>query len=159
MAARFLRDRAVSGSPRIEVVLDAVPEAPSSLEEVVDRAVLSIRELETNGQIRVTDTERRPVRVGPRRAFRITHEYVLAGSKPEIAITQVSTVFVVDGRGVTVSAIGRTELFHPLAAELDQMLAALDFQTESLPESDAAPKKRGTSPITAPVDLGRFNGD
>lgn len=146
VALRLERDQAVAGSPRVEVVLEPATGAGQSLESFVERNLREMRALEKSGAIRIDRVEESAVAVGPRRALRVRHEYVLAPT--DVAITQVSLFVVVDGRGVAVTAAGRTELFTPWAAEVDALLAGV--RTLAAPASLTE-----VSRPVEPVDLGR----
>ena len=106
-----------------------------------------------------------PVSLGPRRAFRVRHEYVLLqANAPPLSVTQVSALFVLDGRGVAVTAAGRTELFRPIEDSILEMLSGLNV---TVPRG--APGEPGVTPLPGvstgsgfdfppPVDLGRVGG-
>lgn len=146
VALRLERDQAVAGSPRVEVVLEPATGAGQSLESFVERNLREMRALEKSGAIHIDRVEESPLAVGPRRALRVHHEYVLVPA--DVAITQVSLFVVVDGRGVAVTAAGRTELFTPWAAEVDALLAGV--------RTLAAPASLTEVPKTVePVDLGK----
>ncbi len=149
VALRLVRAQAVAGSPRIEVLLDERRDGGASLQEVVERNLREMNALERSGSLRLEGEEQRPITVGSRRAWRLRHEYVLGSG--DVSITQVSVLLVVDGRGVAVTAAGRTELFTPLAGDVDAVLAGL----RSTGASDAGAS--GPEPIE-PIDLGKLGG-
>jgi hypothetical protein len=144
VALRLERDQALAGSPRVDVVLEPPAGSGATLEAFVERNLREMRALEQSGAIRIDQVEEKPATVGPRRARRVRHDYVLVPA--DIAITQVSLLLIVDGRGVAITTAGRTELFTPLTAEVDALLAGV--RTMAAP---ASMREVGLEPI----DLGR----
>jgi hypothetical protein len=168
---RLSRESAVPLSPRIDVYLEPLRTQPSVLEEFLTQNLRDIARLETGGSIRITQVDQRPISLGPRRAFHVLHEYaMLTPGQAPIAITQLSTILVLDGRGVAVTALGRTELFHPLADSIERILTGLSLP---VPKGDAArprpiptirpttaPAQPGRPPdMVEPVDLGKIGGE
>jgi hypothetical protein len=165
---RLQRDNAVAGSPRINVVVDPKSPRATHLEEFLTRNLREMADMEQRGEIRISNIDQRPVQVGPRRAYRVRHEYVLAGANA--AITQVTTLLVVDGRGVAVSAVGRTELFAPLASEIETILGKLKTQVPDEPRREEPPPPPPEKPkevltiekppaMIQPIDLGKVGGE
>lgn len=152
---RLVRDNAIAGSPRLDIVAEPRRAQSTHLEEFLTRNLRDMAELEATGKIRITDIEQHPFTIGPRRAHRVRHEYLLAGT--QAAITQLSTFFVLDGRGIAITAVGRTELFSPLAPEIDAMLDGIEVPPEA-----ATPQGASTHPTKpeaiAPIDLGHLGG-
>ncbi len=144
---RLVRDEGVAGSPRIDVVAEPKRERPTSLDEFLAQNLAEMTALEKTGGMQVTRLEQSTLNVGPRRGYRVRHEYVLTGG--QVAITQVSTLLVVDGRGVAVTAVGRSELFAPLARDIDAALGGL-----RTPLPGDAPAKAPS--LTQPLDLNRL---
>ena len=75
----------------------------------------------------------------------------------QFAITQVSTFLVSQGRGVAITAAGRTELFHPLAESVETILGGLSTATKAKSGS----RKPGSAPppsMVEPIDLGKVGG-
>ncbi len=159
---RLVRENPVPLAPRIDVLLEPPKAQPTLLEDFLTQNLREMAQYENDAQVRITNVEQRPASVGPRRAFRVQHEYTMtaaAGNAP-IAITQVSTLFVLDGRGVAVTALGRTELFHPLADQIERIMTGLDLP---VPRGAAAPPPAEVvhpdRPTTVePVDLGTIGG-
>jgi hypothetical protein len=157
VAYRLVRTSSVAGSPRIDVIIDPMPVHPTMLEDVLARALRDMSDLQRRGAISVASVDRKPAKVGLRRGFRVTHAYNVGKDGGQVQITQSSVVFVLDGRGVTVSAVGRTELYTPLAQDIDRILSGLTVQVT--PSKPAAPKagKVGEaireSPLTQPLEL------
>ena len=148
---RLVRTQAVTGSPRIDVVVEPRAAAPTQIEDFLKRNLREMSVLERSGSIRIDDLEQRPVSVGTQRGYRIRHEYVLTSG--EAAITQVSTFLVLNGRGVAVTAVGRTELFTPLAKAVDAVLSGLRFAS-----GQAAGGGNDTPAVLKPIDLGKLGG-
>ncbi|MEL6544096.1 MAG: hypothetical protein AAFQ82_05690 [Myxococcota bacterium] len=140
LALRLISTHAVSGSPRIDVNLDPAQDKPAQLGELLRRSLEDMNEYERSGDIKIQHVDRREVRIGPRRAFRVAHDYTLEGPSGQIAISQLATLLVLDGRGIVVTAAGRTELFHPQSAEIDLVLSSLSVV---MPPAGVAPVKKG----------------
>lgn len=143
---RLVRPGNVPGSPRIDVIVTPEGTQALSIDEFLQKNLREMATLEAQGQIRITQVEQRPVAVGVRRGYRVRHEYLLAGGT--ISITQVAELLVLDGRGVAVTAVGRTELFAPLADAIERVLNGLQI---------AAPASTPTNPgaLSQPIDLGK----
>ena len=163
---RLTRESPVPLSPRIDVYIQPVNAQPTVLEDFLTQNLRDIAQLETGGQIRITQVDQRPIPVGPRRAFHVLHEYaILSSGQAPIAITQLSTILVLSGRGVTVTAAGRTELFHPLADSIERMLTGLSLPIPkdgkarpALPKL-SPPATPGAQPgALQPIDLGKVGG-
>ena len=162
---RILRTKAVIGSPRIDVVIEPAGPEPTGLQSFVDRQLRMMAGLESDGRVRMTNVSQRPVKVGPRPAYRVRHEYLMTGEPgtDPMAFTQLTTFLVLDGRGITVSALGRTELFHPQAAAIGSVLDGLATPVPAgvtvVEELDpAGPSPVASPPEIKPIDLGTVGG-
>lgn len=145
MVMRLTREERVPGMPRIDVLIDPVPVRPTFLEDVLSRALRDMAEYEQRGEIDIQALERKPIRVGPRRGFRVTHSYVVTNDEDRAQVTQTSALFVLDGRGITVTATGRSELYTPLADEVDRIVSGMEVALTG-PQSAAGG-------LTKPVNL------
>lgn len=148
LALRLIATDAVSGSPRIDVVLDPEGNAPAQLEDLLRRSLDDMNEYQKSGAIKIQRVDRREIRIGPRRGYRVAHDYTLEGPSGQIAISQLATLLVLDGRGIVVTAGGRTELFHPQSAEIDRVLSSLAVV---MPPDGMAPVKKGPGITTEEV--------
>ncbi|MEZ0312556.1 MAG: hypothetical protein ACAI38_12340 [Myxococcota bacterium] len=144
LVMRLTREERVPGMPRIDVIIDPVPVKPTFLEDVLSRALRDMADYEQRGEIDIQALDRKPIRVGPRRGFRVTHSYVVASDEDRAMVTQTSALFVLDGRGITVTATGRAELYTPLVEEVDQIVSGMNV---------ALTGPLGASGLTKPVDL------
>lgn len=163
----MVRRSAVPGSPRIEITVSPDSKSPLVLEDLLARSLRDMAEFEADGKIKITRIDRREVRVGPRRAYRVAHDYLMGSGEPSVALSQLSKLLVVDGRGVTMTAAGRTELFHPLAAEIDKIFGGVEVlipsQKKKLRERAEREKKtqnlegvleEKASQLVEPMELG-----
>ncbi|MEM6531235.1 MAG: hypothetical protein AAF654_01360 [Myxococcota bacterium] len=125
LALRMISTEAVSGSPRIDVVLDPANEGRTQLDDLIRGSLEDMAKFEKSGAIDIQHIERREIRIGPRRAYRVSHDYTMKTSNGEVALSQLATLFVLDGRGIAVTAGGRTELFHPQTAAIDAVLTSM----------------------------------
>ncbi|MEK7703446.1 MAG: hypothetical protein AAB426_00695 [Myxococcota bacterium] len=157
---RLVRSGAVAGTPRISVIVDPVGGSPATLEEFLTRSLRQMAELEKQGSIHIDFVDQRPARVGPRTAYRVRHEYSVGRGAQQMAITQVATLLVLDGRGVAVIAAGRTELFHPLATSVESLLAGVATSTRAMPTVRPLPGApvRSQPLFVEPIDLGKVGG-
>ncbi|MBI5507404.1 MAG: hypothetical protein HY903_01505 [Deltaproteobacteria bacterium] len=163
---RLVRESPVPMSPRIDVYLETLKTRPTNLEEFLTENLREIARLESGGSIRITQVEKRPLKVGMRPGYHVLHEYaMLTPGQAPIAITQISAIFVLNGRGVAITAAGRTELFHPLAESIERILTgvALPIPTDAAdlgqPGGVLKPRPGGLGPgIGEPVDLGKVGG-
>ena len=165
---RLSRESAVPLSPRIDVYLEPMKTQPTVLEEFLTQNLRDMAQLENGGSIRITQVDQRPIAIGPRRAFHVLHEYaMLSPGQAPIAITQISAILVIDGRGVAVTAAGRTELFHPLADSIERMLTGLSLpipkggavRPRPTPALTPTPAPTERQPdMVQPVDLGKVGG-
>lgn len=150
IALRLVRESAVVGSPRFDVVLEARPAQPTVVEEFLRRNLQEMGKLETSGQIHIMQVEQKRVFLGSHEAYRVHHEYTVGTGAAQAAINQVSTFVVLNGRGVALTVAGRTELFHPLAESIENILDGLRIQGE---DTAVQPDKS-----THAVDLGKVGG-
>lgn len=148
-AMRLIRQAAIAGSPRIEVVQEAVHlQTPSILEDYLTRNLKDMGALEAAGQIHILHVEQQRVPLGPVTAYRVQHEYTAGHGPGQVSLFQTSLFMVIAGRGFTVTAAGRTELFHPLAQSIDAILSHIQI----LPSSQLDPNN-------SDIDLGRLGGN
>ena len=141
---RLQSNGAVAGSPRIDVVVDPPQPHPTVVEEFLTRNLQIMGGLETQKKIHIDRVEQRHIYVGSHPAYRVHHEYTVLAEGSQIAINQVSTYFVVEGRGIAVVAAGRLELFHPLAGAIQTMLDGIKIEGDTKPPpSDAEPVDLG----------------
>ncbi len=169
---RLVRDQAIPGAPRIDVTVTPKTDRPLTIDEFLNRNLHEMTELEKTGNLRIASVDTRPMQIGPRRAFRVRHEYMLGGS---VAITQSSTLLVLDGRGVAVTATGRTELYQPVASGIEVVLTGLKTPPPSgneppppqhippPPQPKVIPAPAPTTPeaikpLVKPIDLGKVGG-
>ena len=152
VALRLVRESAVPGSPRLTVVAEAASTGPpTALEAYLTRNLRDMGQLESAGQIRIMDVEQKRISVAGQPAFRVRHEYTLGSGAAQIAITQISLFLVIQGRGVTVTVAGRTELFHPVAQSIQAMLQGL---VPLVPARSNSMLER----LRSTVDLGHIGG-
>jgi hypothetical protein len=155
---RLTRAGSVPGSVRVDVVLDAKGETPTVLEDFLTRNLRDMGQLEAKNNIRIVDVQQKTVRVGELRAVRVRHEYSIGTGAKQVAITQLSTFLVIDGRGVAITAVGRTELFHPLAESVESMLDGITATSKyRVPGDVKAPPGFDPSAVQ-PIDLGKIGG-
>lgn len=147
---RLVQPGGVLGSPRIEIILEPKQAAPSTLEAFTDRNLREMAELEQAGKIRILHVAQQPTQVGVVPAWRVQHEFTLGQGRSQVSLYQVSTFCVFDGRGLTITASGRTELFHPQAAAIHRLLGGMSFGHE---RKSVAPAGDAHA-----IDLGRVGG-
>lgn len=145
---RLVRQGAIPGSPRIEVVIDRTGGGAAVLEDFLTHNLRDMGQLEASGQIHILRVEQQRIAVGVLPAYRVHHEYTLGQGNSQISLYQVSTLLVLDGTGITVTAAGRTELFHPLARSIAEVLDGMTAGGQPTP----APPENG------PIDLGKVGG-
>ncbi len=124
---RLIRVGGVVGSPRLDVVLEPLRGTPSNLDEYLTRNLREMALLEEAGQLRITKVEQESIQQGDTRGYLVRHTYTLGKGGSQVALSQVSCFFVVSGRGVTVTAVGRSELFAPLANEIEKIIRGIIF--------------------------------
>jgi hypothetical protein len=154
---RLVRQSAVAGSPRLDVVLTAVTEQPMSVETFLTRNLQQMAQLERSGQIHITNVEQSRVTLGSLPAYRVRHEYAVGTGAGQASINQVSTFFVLQGRGVAVTAAGRTELFHPLAHDVETMMQGLRLADMPGPAPAVQPPPAAGPQAAGPADEGPVN--
>jgi hypothetical protein len=151
LALRLMLQGGVSGSPRIDVVAEALHERPTVLEEFLTRNLQEMAQLESGGQIHITGVEQRRAWVGSKPAYRVHHSYTVGSGPSQLAVDQVSTFVVLDKRGVAVTAAGRVELFHPQSVAIETMMSDMHQRGDNGPPPSAPPG-------VAPIDLGKLGG-
>lgn len=153
---RLIQKSAVPGSPRIEVRLEPPGPAPTVLQAYLTRNLRDMGALETAGQIRILHVDQQQIMVGRQPAWRVHHEFTTGTGSSQASLYQASTFLVFEGRGITISAAGRTELFHPLASSIAQILdgASLDVARIKNRRGNGTAANAGSSTI----DLGTLGG-
>ncbi len=146
---RLKRKSAIAGSPRITVDIEAKKAVATRLNPFVEQNLRQMAAMEHNGQLTLNRAEKRETLVGPRRAYRLHHEFTMGTGSASIALTQVSLILVVDGRGVTITASGRTELYYPLAPSIERLFDGVRVGTDP----------KGTTGAQEPVEPNAENGE
>ncbi len=154
----LFRKNSPVGSPRITVNIAPPGPGPTRLQEFLEANLRAMGKLEREAGMRITRVAQKPLKIGPRRAYIVRHEFTIGRGDTQQALTQLAAVLVVDGRGVTATAVGRTELFHPLAEQIGRMLTGIeiDTPTEVIDITDAVAP--APAEPAAPVDLGTLGG-
>ena len=151
---RLVQRSSVPGSPRVEVLLEPPRPSPTILADYLIRNLQDMGALESAGQIRILHVEQQRIMVGHTPAYRVHHEFTTGTGTSQVSLYQVSTFLVFDGRGITLSAAGRTELFHPLATSI---AGVLDGAQLDGPNVNPAPSA-GDRSAGSPIDLGTLGG-
>jgi hypothetical protein len=147
---RLVQRSSVPGSPRIEVRLAPPQPGPMALEAYLTQNLRDMGAMESAGQIRIMHVDQQPITIGHTPGYRVHHEFTSGTGSSQVSLYQVSTFLVFEGRGITVSAAGRTELFHPLATSIAGVLDGIML--------DAAHRPRQGFAAGAPIDLGTLGG-
>ncbi|OGQ91761.1 MAG: hypothetical protein A2289_11955 [Deltaproteobacteria bacterium RIFOXYA12_FULL_58_15] len=165
---RLTRESPVPLSPRIDVLVQPQGLQATRLEEFFTENLRDMAAHEKDGSLRIASVEQRPITIGPRRGFRVKHDYTLTTNPTSnpIAVTQISTLLVIDGRGVAVVAAGRTELFHPLAESIEALMNGIvvpvpvggPAKTTATPIAPTSTREAPSAPSAEPVDLGKIGG-
>lgn len=164
---RLVRQSAVPGSPRIMVMLEPLRTSRTQLESFLTQSLREMAQRESTGSLRIVHVDQRPFKIGGRGAYRVKHEYTVGVGTSQIAITQVATLLVLDGRGITITAAGRTELFHPIAESVEMILRGVTPAEGGIATSapgkgpgDRRPinTKAKSKSLVEPIDLGRVGG-
>jgi hypothetical protein len=147
---RLVQKSSVPGSPRIEVRLEPPSPTPTVLNSFLTRNLRDMGALEAAGEIRILHVDQEHITMGQVPAWRVHHEFTTGTGTSQVSLYQVSTYLVFEGRGITLSAAGRTELFHPLASSIAQVLDGATLDAGSLKA------RRGSGGAT--IDLGTVGG-
>jgi hypothetical protein len=119
---RMRRSISIAGAPRIDVIVEyPAPGKPPNLELFALRSDQQLKSSAHANKLRITYEDRRNEKLGVLPAIRLRYDYELR-AQPPIPISQVSYLLVVGQREVTVTAVGRTELFAPLSDDIEEML-------------------------------------
>lgn len=149
VALRLVRESAVAGSPRMDVVIEQAQANPTDLDQFLQNNLREMGQIEARGNIHILQVDQHRVSVGNSPAYRVRHEYSVGQGTSQVAITQISTFMVHDKRGVAITVAGRTELFHPLGQSIDALLSGI----KPLHDVPAPPPKATGS---QPEDLGKI---
>lgn len=147
---RLVQKSSVPGSPRIEILLEPPTSVPTVLDAYLTRNLRDMGALEAAGQIRILHVDQQQIRVGQMPAWRVHHEFTTGTGASQVSLYQASTFVVFEGRGITLSAAGRTELFHPLASSIAQVLDGVSV--------DATRIKSRKGAGSSTIDLGTVGG-
>lgn len=151
---RLVRESAVAGSPRIDVIMEPKPAYPSRIEEYLTRNLREMAQLEAEHKLRILSVDQTERVIADRKAYRVRHEYTIGRGNDQVAITQVTLFLVVEGRGVTVTAAGRTELYHPIAEPVEEILQGVTI----IPRRAPAPTPVANPAVTTPGKLPQLGG-
>lgn len=164
----LFRPNAPVGSPKITV--DITGQAPQRLrlDAFLSQNLRNMGNLERETGMRITRVAQKPLTLGPRRAFFVRHEFTIGTDANQQALTQLAAIFIVDGRGITATAVGRTELFHPLSEQITRILTGIRISATSdtnkvvevTPVEVNKPERVEPAPAkeNQPVDLGTVGG-
>lgn len=145
---RLVQRSGIAGAPRIDVMLEPKRPSPTNLKEYVRQNLQEMGSLEAAGRLRILRVEQQDIQVDHIPAVRVQHEFTTGRGAGQMSLFQVSVFLVYNGRGVAVTASGRTELFHPQAQAIAYLFQGLRVGTGS--RQDAAD--------TPTIDLGRVGG-
>jgi hypothetical protein len=149
LALRLVQASKVAGSPRIDVILEAAGASGTVLEDYLTHNLRDMGALESQGELRILHVDQQRIDVGGTPAYRVHHEFTMGHGSAQVSLYQVSTFLVYEGRGITVSAAGRTELFHPLAASIAEVLGGMRLDARHAHSEGSE---------GSPIDLGRVGG-
>jgi hypothetical protein len=135
------------GAPRIDVLVEPVQSAATVLDAYLNQNLRGMADLEARG-VQFSRVHHERAEVSGRRAYRVEHHYVLG----TVAIRQLSLLFVVDGRGVSIIAAASADHFDKVAEEVTGILASAALATP-MPVAPQAPAP------TDPIDLGTLGDD
>lgn len=159
---RLIRETAEPGSPRIMVLIAPLELEPTRLEVFLAENLREMTARQTAGAMQILHVDQTPIQIGPNAAYRVRHEYTVGAGPTQTAIRQVSILMVLDGRGMAITAAGRTELFHPLADSIERIIRGVSTPATATPASvdRKQPPETRAAPGTAvePIDLGRLGG-
>lgn len=131
LVMRLVQRSNVAGAPRIEVLQAPQPQpsTPTHLEEWLTQNLKDMGALETAGKIRILHVDQQRILVGHTPAYRVHHEFTAGSGNAQVSLYQASTFLVFEGRGLAISAAGRTELFHPQASDIARILDGVSLET------------------------------
>ncbi|MBN1960822.1 MAG: hypothetical protein JW841_07725 [Deltaproteobacteria bacterium] len=152
IALRLIRQHSVTGSPRMDVVVDSKKTKNVKLDDFLKQNLRELALLEKNGNIRIESVNKQPIKINNQKGYRVRHEYILLAG--EAAITQLSTFIILEGRGIAITVVGRTELYTPLARNIEAMLTGIKL---NLPQPKVKEPTKPKNP--QPIDLGKLGGN
>jgi hypothetical protein len=162
---RLEREYAAPGSPRLDVVVKAAKEFTPSLEPFVYQELRQMGELEKKQQLRIIKVTQEPIYLGARKAYFVRHDYTM-GKKPlELVFIQLSVFLIVDGREITVTALGRHELVTPLSRDIEDLLKGIvvgTYPTRTLELKSIPSQNKVLKPLVKErkgLDLGVIGGN
>jgi hypothetical protein len=139
LVLRLVRQSAVPGSPRIEVALTPPHPRPTLVEEFLTHNLQEMADLEKSGALHLRQVDQSRRDIGACKAYRVHQQYSLQSGPSTVVVEQLSTLLVLQGRGVAVTAAGRSELFAPQRPAIESILDGLRF-----------------TPAPGPIDLGQL---
>ena len=157
----LVRAGAPKGSPKISVDFAARADTPWRTDAFLAQNLKAMGDLERETGMRITRVTQKPFNIGPRRAHLVRHDFVMGSGDAQQALTQMAAILVVDGRGITVTAVGVTELFYPLADQITRLLTGVQLATTADAPATGEVKGPETPPapgLGEPVDLGTLGG-
>jgi hypothetical protein len=139
---------------------------PTRLEAFLTENLREMGSREKAGSIQIQYVDQAKIQLGPRDAYRVRHEYTVGTATAQVAITQVTTLLILDGRGIAITAAGRTELFHPLADSVEKITGGARAPVDAASAQPGRPPsgepggraKQAPMSTVEPIDLGRIGG-
>jgi hypothetical protein len=126
---KLVREASVPGSPRIDVTVEPAQNPPVTLDAFLHQNLQEMGLLDKNGDVVIQEVSQNKILLDTQEAYRVQYTYHV-GSDPhtQVSITQWSLFTVVENKGVAITAAGRTELFHPVAADIEYLFSSVSFK-------------------------------
>lgn len=162
VALRLITSQTFALAPRIDIIVEDAKNGTPLLKHFVQKSEKALNTVQSQNGLEVTTIESQPVFLGDVKAHRLRHEYSLKTSKQgdAVSITQISTLFVVRKRGITITALGRTELLLPLISSIDDFMKGIVVM-DGAKSTQIEPQAKEDKTIQVPnnveiIDLGKI---
>ena len=119
----LIRNSREPGSPRLEFSLTPLTTSTPSLNQLAQSASNHMKNLRKESGFTSVNNNKKQTTIAGNKAIRLEQSYTLGSKSTEVAVTQFSIITVVEKRGLFITAAGRTELFTPLASEIETILS------------------------------------
>ena len=117
----------VPGSPRVVVTLSPLSTQPPSLRELSRQTKREMDSMKKSNKVTFTNQSQTSRQFAGQDAMEFNQSYTLGVGASTIAVNQFQLVTVLNGRGVSVTAGGRSELYTPFEKSITQMLQNAQF--------------------------------
>ena len=119
---QLVRDSAVPGSPRITGSISPLSTRSITLKKAAQDAQRALKALQKQPGLVVQYSSTSEIKFIEKPAMKLAQSYTLGSGSSQLSVTQIEIVSIHKNRTLNLTAAGRTELFTPLAEEINSII-------------------------------------